>query len=82
MDFKYKGFTVSVEKGEYFTWYAFDSNGNELSDSEGGDLGSMGNAKDTIKRWIDQFLQNPEKFAASDMHGQILVKRIKYERVR
>ena len=66
--YKYRGYTweVYVEKPKpgsmrYWTWSAESSFGS-LSDPEGGELGDMQNAKETIKRWIRMFMDDPLRF--------------------
>jgi hypothetical protein len=63
MEFRYKGFDVSVEKRSdgLFRWYAY-SDDVTLGDREGGDLGTYKYAKSRIKKWIDEYLQDPQAF--------------------
>ena len=64
MDFKYKKWNVSIEKGDWhFTWTAYNSvTGKVLEDQEGGELGDMRRAKYQIKEWIDEYENNPFMF--------------------
>jgi len=68
MRYKYKGITWDIyinkpPKGSmrYWTWSA-DSSFGSLSDSEGGELGDMNNARRTIEGWIRMFMDNPMQF--------------------
>lgn len=67
MEFKYKGWQVEVEKDPwmgYYKWSAEGPSGQRLGDHEGGELGSMSNAKTEIKRWLDEYMNNPFEFGA------------------
>lgn len=66
-EFKFEGFYVTIDKPSgwkmYWTWEAYnEKTGENLGDSEGGDLGSVSNAKETIKRWILQYKANKQEF--------------------
>jgi len=55
--FKYKGFEVELWRDEgspyLFLWEATNKKtGIKLGDLEGGELGTVANAKRTIKKWI------------------------------
>jgi hypothetical protein len=63
MEFKYKGYEVSVDKiYGLFRWYAYSDEHPTLADREGGDLRTYTNAKKTIKRWINEYLRDPNAF--------------------
>lgn len=53
--------TVRKQGSHHFTWDAH-SDWGYLADREGGELGDMQNAKYVIKRWIQQFMDNPIYF--------------------
>ena len=57
MEFKYKGFEVSVLKEDFlFIWEAQNpKTGEYLADREGGELGDMKYARMKIKKWIDLY---------------------------
>jgi hypothetical protein len=63
---KHRKWKLQIEKPRgmrmYWTWSAESSKGDYLADDEGGDLGSMSNAKQTIKSWIKKFEKNPIAF--------------------
>ena len=68
MRYKYRGIIWEIYinkplKGSmrHWTWNAESSFGS-LSDPEGGELGSMTNARQTIEGWIKQFMDNPMQF--------------------
>ncbi len=57
VQFKYKGFNVEVWRDDLspylFIWEAEQIKGKTvLGDREGGELGTMANARRTIKKWI------------------------------
>ena len=68
-NFKFKGFDVDINRPSgmrmYWTWDAYnEKTGDSLGDREGGDLGSVSNAKFTIKSWILQYLKDKKAFGS------------------
>ncbi len=73
MDFRYKNWTVRVEKDldtQYFIWEAVRTSGIRIGDPEGGCLGDMKNAKYQIKEWLDEYERDP--FAFKMRHPELV----------
>ena len=67
-DLKYKGFdiTINPQGDRMFTWIARNKKtGTVLGDNEGGELGTISNARQEIKQWIRNFLT--KKYIPSDI---------------